>query len=555
MRSKDCRSMLWKDRNHLHRRKPMKRTIFACTASFLAITALIAKTAFAAVVTYPAPAGAPMSAIYRIFANGQPVAAYQAQSGWNGGAYSVAYFDFSDSVTVKVTPGTSFKILPRSYGIVSRIVGDTLVFVLTMPRNISIEAAGKTALLLFANAIETDAPHSGDANVIFRGPGLYTENISVTSNQTLYLAGGAYVKGRISASGSNITIRGRGIVDGTDGNGGNISMQNCSNIRLKDIIFKGSGGWCVVPRYSDSVSIVNVKVCDGRNLGDDALDVVNCTKVLIKGCFLRSADDCIAIKGYIHSTRETATNDKPCAGILVEDCVLWTEDCNIFRIGFESEVSGSMSDYTARNCDVIRSGGQMGCNDYWRAGVFYLQPTDNTPMENLLFENFRIEPEAPCNVLRCSPMIRSGWGWNGIENGKYVKNVVFRDIEYKGSSSAPICLYGVDATHYVSDISLIRVKRGGVCAQRTSPGVTVGPSATNITFDCSATGAVAPRRSQPSRKVPLIIQHGAHMAVFNERGARVGTAQGEGIDNSALPAGIYYVKRGEGTAARYVRTR
>ena len=38
----------------------------------------------------------------------------------------------------------------------------------------------------------------------------------VTNDQTLYLAGGAVVKGGVLAQGENIRIVGRGILDGSD---------------------------------------------------------------------------------------------------------------------------------------------------------------------------------------------------------------------------------------------------------------------------------------------------------------------------------------------------
>ncbi|MCX6892639.1 MAG: endo-polygalacturonase, partial [Verrucomicrobia bacterium] len=53
--------------------------------------------------------------------------------------------------------------------------------------------------------------------VKYFGPGWHQAGkVEVGSNETVYLAGGAAVKGAIVAQGSNIRILGRGILDGSD---------------------------------------------------------------------------------------------------------------------------------------------------------------------------------------------------------------------------------------------------------------------------------------------------------------------------------------------------
>ena len=54
------------------------------------------------------------------------------------------------------------------------------------------------ALHLFANPPETDAPQPGDPNVIYFGPGIHeVSQLVVRNNQTVYVAGGAVVRGVI----------------------------------------------------------------------------------------------------------------------------------------------------------------------------------------------------------------------------------------------------------------------------------------------------------------------------------------------------------------------
>jgi hypothetical protein len=56
-------------------------------------------------------------------------------------------------------------------------------------------------LLLFANRPENNPPKHGDPNVVYFGPGIHKpERIALKAGQTLYLAGGAVVKGRENGS-------------------------------------------------------------------------------------------------------------------------------------------------------------------------------------------------------------------------------------------------------------------------------------------------------------------------------------------------------------------
>ena len=64
---------------------------------------------------------------------------------------------------------------------------------------LSIEPDGINGpLLLFANNPEINPPKEGDPGVIYFGPGIHKPNrIILKTGQTLYLAGGAVVKGAV----------------------------------------------------------------------------------------------------------------------------------------------------------------------------------------------------------------------------------------------------------------------------------------------------------------------------------------------------------------------
>lgn len=222
----------------------------------------------AAVTTYPAPTSESLSSDFQVWADDRQVDVYSARvldppfagKQWDfGGPYSFANFDMEGRTTVRIVSKRSLRntvIRPASAGARMNVVDDhTLSLSLDAPQKVSIEPDGKRGpLLLFANPMETQAPKAGDADVIFFGPGSHKPDlIQARDNQTVYLAGGAVVKGAIVARGTNIQIRGRGILDGSDyewrkgPHPFTVGIYG-TNITVSDITIRGSSHWTIVPR-------------------------------------------------------------------------------------------------------------------------------------------------------------------------------------------------------------------------------------------------------------------------------------------------------------------
>jgi len=473
----------------------------------VAVAALLAWTLAPArgeVVTYPAPPGEATASDYRVEVNGQPVDVYQAKTWRYDKKYYFALFDFSGRVEVRVTSASALEhveILPESCGIVPKLESArVLTFTARRPLKISIERDGRNSpLLLFGNPLERDVPKPGDPNVVYFGPGVHKPGkIELASNQTLYLAGGAVVKGGVLARGENISIRGRGILDGSDYphfHGPTVFMihlEKCKNVAVRDVILRGSWLFTIAPCGCDGVTIENVKICGSRVGNDDGIDVINSSKVTIHDCFLRTDDDCIAVKGIKGYDR------KNCERITVTDCSFWTDNANIFRIGYECE-AGAMQDITARNIDVLHFDGQRPVEHFWADCVFYIQPSDNMPMRRLRFEDFRINAAGGRNVLvkilpmRCMGMDRpdvfgpkGGWvQWQYDQPGRYVRDCTFKDISLAGAAGGrpgEIFVAGADAEHTVENVTFENVTRFGQPTTADSPDVKIGPCASGVRF-------------------------------------------------------------------------
>jgi len=439
-------------------------------------------------VTYPAPKGVALSDDYRVCVNGVPLDAYRVFTDTRGGRYSFVSFDFSGSVTVELTATRNLSntvVRPQSFGIESAVKGNKATFRLDRPCNISVEPDGpNNALLIFANPLETDAPDKNEPNVVYFGPGFHDAGrIDMGTDQTLYLAGGAVVKGAVYVKGANVTVRGRGILHGGDYPkqkgplGYMFWIQDSSDVTVRDLILCDSWHWTLVPQSSERVTIDNVKICNSRFYNEDGIDPVNSRDVLIRNCFIRTKDDCIAVKGHDRCLT--------CERIRVEDCVLWTDGANIFRIGYESETAGVMArDLVARNIDVLHVAAEhRAATEYWSHWVWYIQPCDNTPMGDMRFENIRILADGgEFYLAKIHPMVRQGWGWKGTEPGRYVRSITFKDVQLTGAgrpSDTTIFVSGVDEEHDVQGIHFENCTIFGEPLSRKR--VDIGPFADDVT--------------------------------------------------------------------------
>lgn len=446
------------------------------------------------VVTYPAPPDRYLSTDYEITVDGKEVPVYRAYTQHFDKKYSFVYFDIKGPVTVTVHsafPLDHLVLLPDTAGINADIDGKTATFVVDRPLDFSFEPDGRNSpLLLFINPLESAIPDPNDPQVVWFGPGEHNpENglIHLTEGQTLYLAGGAVVNAGIEASGKNIRICGRGILDGSDWehNAGPtdfmVNAMGCDNFIMQDIIIKGSYYWTIVPRDSDRVLIDHVRLAGSRVGNDDGVDPCNCSNVTIRRCFFRTDDDSVSPKGITRAGGEKTS--RPVENILVEDCVFWVDFANVFRINTESSCPITRN-IAVRDIDVIHF------PDRDRVQIFWLHPTGEMPMENLSFERVRIHGEYPFNLIKITPSlqlvgtrpiekprpnnVRYGPGRRGTGScgygefvvvpsyGPYVHNVSFRDIVTYGDSPRKeergnIVIQGIDDVHDVANVRLENV--------------------------------------------------------------------------------------------------
>lgn len=345
---------------------------------------------------WPVPKEEPVSSYWSVEVKGQSAGVLTARTAdppfekyQYGGEYGFVSLDCDEAVSITIREKTGrsldrLTIRPHSLGLTPKKNADGSFEVkVSAPCQFSVEVNGREhPLLVFVNPLEKNVPDKNNPNVIAFGPGIHEPKggaIRLKDHQTLYLAPGAIVKCGIEATGSNITICGRGVIDSSQWQwrhgptGHVVSIHESKNVRLEGVIIRGASHWTVVPVNSDDVKIENIKICGGRVQNDDGINPCNSRKVDIRNCFIRTDDDCIALKGLRNSYGN-------CEDITVENCVFWCDRARIVLMGHESRAP-YMRRITFRNCDIIHS----------QPRHFLLEPGEEMKLEDLLFENIRFE--------------------------------------------------------------------------------------------------------------------------------------------------------------------
>jgi len=397
-----------------------------------------------------------------------------------GGSYSFASFDASGPVTIRIVskrPLGNVAIRPLSSAVRSTLVDDhTLNLTLDQPRKLSVEPDGKKGpLLLFANPLETDAPKPDDKDVIYFGPGVHKpERILLQSNQTLYIAGGAVVKAEVLAEGTNIRIRGRGILDGSDwewrkGPVGNlIAIRNSADVEVTGITLRGSAHWTIVPKNCQRVTVRNVKLCNSRVQNDDGINPCNSQDVLITDCFIRSDDDCVALKGLDFSAQNSNVER-----ITVENSILWCDRARIFLLGHESRAA-FMRNVTLRNLDII----------HFTMTPFLLEPGEDMRLEDINIEDIRIHGEGQRELVRLRPVVNQ---YMRKKVPGFIRNVHFKNVVLEGQPGDYLVqIEGADPEHDVNDVVFEGVSIAGSKLTEESKRVSIGAHTKNVRFRADA---------------------------------------------------------------------
>lgn len=395
---------------------------------------------------------------------------------------SMVYFDFSGTVEVFVKKNNgnvqSVKIRPSSYEISPLLKDNCITFTLKEPKKISIEFDGDKLhnLHLFANPIETYRPDPGDTNVVYFGPGVHLpkdlpgNSFNIGSNKTVYIAGGAIVRGKLFCDRvKNVRIIGRGIIDQPERG---VEIRHSSNVTVDGIIVVNPKHYTVFGGGSDHINIRNVKSFSASSWSD-GLDFMSCSDVVIDDVFMRNSDDCIAVYAHRWEFYGDAKN------YTVTNSTLWADVAHTINIGVHgnTEKTGDViENLLFKNIDVL----ELDEDDPSAEGSMAIQAADLNLVRNVRFEDIRVDDFQEGKLFQLKVAF---FGKYNSAPGRGVEGVHFKNISYNGLNDSPSIIDGLDKDHLVKDVTFENLRiNGKLMTSVKEANIKVGAFTKNILF-------------------------------------------------------------------------
>jgi polygalacturonase len=445
--------------------------ILAAAFAAYRVTNLITDSGKATLVLYDGPKLFRQADDTKISVNGNPLFVYNAPvnntHSWieNGNPpmeYTpMTYFDFEGTVKVsielsEIVPLSKVKVSPLSAGIKPEVNGNTITFTINKPDQYTVEYNDsiKRAIHIFANPLETDIPDINDKNVIYVGPGLWNiDNVALESGQTLYLSGGAVVYGTIRANNvENVTVRGRGIIDGSlwsswtnEGQMARVPIDfvHSKKINVEGIIFMNPNAWTFNSLSSEDAAINNIKVISARQNGD-GITLQSCKNFKVTNSFVRSWDDSLVVKNY------EGNSDN----ITFDNIKVWTDLAQSCEIGYETnkgqKENAVISNINFKNITVLHN---------FHKPVISIHNSDDATVQDIYYSNIVVEDaqmgegDAGANKQLIDFTIMAS-GWTATKERGHIKNVTVENVKILSGKAAPSRIIGFDKEHAIENIKI-----------------------------------------------------------------------------------------------------
>ena len=435
-----------------------------------------------AVITYPDLPGATASTLYTVTANSAPI--FVEKMAKFSPEMQVHYANFSVATgctaTIAVTLSQSFSsytLSPKSRNITATKSGNTLTFT-SGPNYLILQFDTKELLFVLIDEQESNPPHVGDPNVksiadynvdntgatvetskiqsaitaasgatqniLYFPPGRYkTGELSLKSNMTLYLAGGAILDGSTKTSDyaaagpavedtthgvlhlnnvTNANVLGRGVIDnngsvirGTSNDTPSfkidtLRIDGSSKIVIDGIIARDPVFWGTLVYNSDQVTFKNYKVINRRPTTttynqEDGVDFDCSTNSGVTNAFIYSGDDSMSPKREQEGMLDTKN-------ITYEKVVAYSNSAAT-KIGTKT-FGNTIDGVTFKDIDIVKAGRAM-----------VIDANDTAVITNTKWENIRIEA-ADSNLIDIEE--DRAPDWRTAPNTSTVKDAYFTDI-------------------------------------------------------------------------------------------------------------------------------
>lgn len=418
-------------------------------------------------------------------ANGAPLQLHSFTEGAFGLVEVAAPLDIDirtgfDVRWVDVRPrsaGVAASIGPDHHSVRFRVTG-------TVPLTVEFNDDITRVAHLFCYAPEKDVPVEGSPHVRFFGPGIHEAGlIELTDNETLYLAPGAWVRGNVRSVGTrNVTIRGRGVLDGTgvqsraaasaeeaggEGRRNMVYLEGTVGARIEGITIFNSQDWTVYLNRTTGTRVDGVRLLNPSvKYGDDGFDIVSSSDVLVENIFVRTNDDCVVVKNL----GDLDTHD-----ITVRHAVLWNMPTggNGLEIGFETR-NHPIHGVHFEDIDLIH---------VERGSAISIHDGDAATVEDVSYDDIRVEDarrklidfaviyaqygtDKPADQAENARRLDRGGTWDGLlgftpaeraglaRNRGHIRNVRVTRLQVVEGALPYSIIAGFDPGHGVEDVRI-----------------------------------------------------------------------------------------------------
>ncbi|MFC8520266.1 RICIN domain-containing protein [Streptomyces sp. NPDC057257] len=398
---------------------------------------------------------------------------------------SFVYFDTSGPVELSVTYNlaavSTVKVRPSAQGITPAISGNTATFTISGPMKLVVDVNDNVDqdLMIFANPLETDVPSASDPNVIYYGPGFYDiGDITVPSGKTLYIAGGAVIKGGVVANNvSDVTIRGRGILYKPADKG--VEVHYSTNVTVDGIIVNdfgnaNTGGYGVDLGVSDNVFVNNVKLL-AYTKWTDGVDEMASNNINVNDCYIRTGDDSIAVYGSRDPYFGSASVFN------VTNSILMPGKAHPVNVGTHGNPDDpdTISGITISNVDILTHNPLYG-----GALPISITASDSNLVKDVLLTDIRWEDVLVGKFLDVITYKNPGYG---LSVGRGIDGVTVKNFSYNGTLQYDNNIYGYDATRMTQNVAFENLKVNGSVVTSAADGrFVIGSYTDNITFSAAS---------------------------------------------------------------------
>ena len=435
--------------------------------------------------TYSWPRSFHRSKEWRLHVNGDPVDILHSTCG------AFVILDGDEAIDVQleaiVHPSAinSATLKPLRHQIDTSINDRCISFRLPQSMDVAIDVPGIGDVFIFYGAGAKPAPSPDDPKVHYYAAGQVYEvgQLEIKADETLYVEGGAVLRGAILfAQSHNAQAYGRGIVDNTyfkrgcaEGTRNAFLAEHSKNITLSELTFVESNTWTVKTAACQGVHIDGVRILARLNAAD-GIDITGTEDALVEHCFVRSGDDCFAVKSVEYGRPGPRTDYcVDVANVRFQHCVAYSYGGgSALELGHEFRCT-SVKNISFEDIDVL------AVHDYGAA--LSISHCDDALIEDVFYKNIRIEHHY--HELIGFKIVRSEY--KPSEERGHVRNVQLEDIfvSVQACNHGYSCSHigGWDDDHAFEDIRISNMHYGEVAVKHLDDFDCYTKYARNISID------------------------------------------------------------------------